>query len=349
MAAWNITVLCNAGVGSNREMSNRAVWPSDPFSSLNDEAAEGITVPKRAEALTETGNKIQTSFNENVAAVDEIEKQGMVAVLSLAKRVAEAAQAEAPSCGEGSRNGAARSQLAGRGNNPCTDSWSFNGIASCNPCSGSINCASRDMPENGQCSCGGPTPPTAPTNSPVAKPTTSTPQPTSSNDDDEETEGPTSTSSSIEPTPAPTPKPCKDGKGTFKKNGKNRTCKWLSKRKKNVIKKMCKKKAIFCTRTCGTCGDNGAGDTPTSSPNGEAYSIYSNRGYCQSSKDEQLSGKFTDGAKCWKECKNTYNYVYAEITDKDCFCQKKCKCMDQDGLSGTLAIVPVDFTLPSEC
>lgn len=112
---------------------------------------------------------------------------------------------------------------------------------------------------------------------------------------------------------------------------------------------MCKKKAIFCTRTCGTCGDNGAGDTPTSSPNGEAYSIYSNRGYCQSSKDEQLSGKFTDGAKCWKECKNTYNYVYAEITDKDCFCQKKCKCMDQDGLSGTLAIVPVDFTLPSEC
>lgn len=49
-----------------------------------------------------------------MADIDAIESQGMDAVLALAQRVALDAQAEGPSCDEGSRNGAARSQLAVR-------------------------------------------------------------------------------------------------------------------------------------------------------------------------------------------------------------------------------------------
>jgi hypothetical protein len=92
-------------------VQHRAIWPSDNESELNDEAVEGKTVPQRSNALTETGNKAGTAFNEDV---DAIESSGVNAVLLLAQRVAIAAEASGPNCKEGSRGGAARSQLAVR-------------------------------------------------------------------------------------------------------------------------------------------------------------------------------------------------------------------------------------------
>ena len=81
---------------------------------LNDEAVEGQTVPFRSQGLIESGNKAGTSFGESVQDVDAIEKNGINAVLRLAQRVAIAAEATEPNCDEGSRGGAARSQLAVR-------------------------------------------------------------------------------------------------------------------------------------------------------------------------------------------------------------------------------------------
>ena len=92
-------------------VQHRAIWPSDDESELNDEAVEGETVPRRSDAFTETGNKADTAFNEDV---DAIESSGVNAVLLLAQRVAIAAEASEPNCNEGSRGGATRSQLAVR-------------------------------------------------------------------------------------------------------------------------------------------------------------------------------------------------------------------------------------------
>ena len=92
-------------------VQHRAIWPSDNESELKDEAVEGKTIPRRSDALTETGNKAGTTFNEDV---DAIESSGVNAVLLLAQRVAIAAEASGPNCKEGSRGGAARSQLAVR-------------------------------------------------------------------------------------------------------------------------------------------------------------------------------------------------------------------------------------------
>jgi len=360
MASWNITVLCNGGVGSNRVMSNRAVWPSDPFSSLKDSAVEGKTVPKRIDALTERGNKPGTaSFNEDVVDINAIENAGIDAVLALAQRVAFDAQAEGPNCEEGSRNGAARSQLAGRGNNPCTESWSFDGMASCDPCIGSIICAPRDLPGDRQCSCGGPPPPTpptlqpvnnpTPTPPPVDNPTSNTPEPTPS---EEGTPEPTPGASSLEPTPEPTAEPtptpvCKDdNKRKFFKNKKMRKCGWLASRKnKKLIRSLCRKKAKFCEKTCGTCDDD---ETPAPTPGpANAYKIIRNKGYCESGTDKEISGKISDPATCWKKCKNKHKFSYAELNNKVCYCQKTCSCMSSS--DDAIAIVPSGFSVPGQC
>lgn len=175
MAAWNNTVACNSGVGSNRILSSRAIWPSDNESSQSGEAVEGVTVPPRNSALAEYGNKAGTTFSEDI---DSIESAGMTSVLELAKRISLAAEASPPSCAEGTRSSATRSNLAGRGRNPCTNLWASNGIQSCDPCE--INtCAPRDLPSDGQCSCGSDAP--TPVQTPAPTPTpVQTPAPTPS-------------------------------------------------------------------------------------------------------------------------------------------------------------------------
>jgi len=150
-----------------------------------------------------------------------------------------------------------------------------------------------------------------------------------------------------------TPNPCKDGKKKFKANGKKRTCAWLKKKEDKQpgkFKKLCGKKAKHCEKTCGLCDDGDDGDDDGDGDDGNVYKIYSGRGYCSSGNDKDISGKFTDGAACWKKCKNKYKYFYAELSDDgDCYCQDECTCMEQDGGSGTLAIVPIAFALPSKC
>lgn len=311
MAAWNNTVICNAGIGSNRELSNRAIWPIDVESPLNDDAVESVTVPARSVALLERGNKGGIAFNENV---DKIESEGMASVLALSQLVASAAEATYPDCNEGSRSGAARSQLAGRLNNPCTNSWSTSGMASCDPCDGSVNCAPRDMPKDKQCSCGDPAPPTT---SPAPNPSPTSSAPTSSK--------------TLQPTP------CGDSNKKFKKNGKMRTCEWLSKRKNpTVIKNLCSKKAAFCKSTCGFCSNN------------NAYKVYKGSGYCDGQPDKTIPN-IAGAVKCWKQCKKKFKFVYAEFTDGVCYCQKTCPCMDATDDNKIIAVVPSGFKLPGQC
>lgn len=69
-------------------------------------------MPFRSQAVTESGNKAGTSFGESVQDIDVIEKNGIDAVLVFAQRVATEAETKQPNCDEGSRGGAARSQLA---------------------------------------------------------------------------------------------------------------------------------------------------------------------------------------------------------------------------------------------
>jgi hypothetical protein len=157
MASWNNTVICNSAVGSNRVLANRAVWPSDPESSQRDDAIEGNTVPARIDALTEYGNKAGSTFTDNEQAIDLIESKGMADVLLLASRVAQAAEGCSECferCEEGARTGAARSELAGRNNNPCSSVWALNGMASCDTCTGNEgmrHCAARYLPNNQLC------------------------------------------------------------------------------------------------------------------------------------------------------------------------------------------------------
>ena len=184
MASWNNTVICNSGIGFDRELANKAIWPTDFASSQSDDAQSGTNVPPRNTALTEYGNKAGTG-TWATASIDLVESAGMASVLNLAKSIAVAGQAVQPSCSEGSRSGAARSDLAGRNNNVCANTWVFDGVASCDPCNSQI-CAPRDLPDDKQCSCGERTDPTTrlPTPPSAVPPT---PNPTTSsdcNDDD---------------------------------------------------------------------------------------------------------------------------------------------------------------------
>lgn len=245
VASWNNTVVCNSGIGTNRLLSNRAIWPSDSESYLNDEAVEGKTVPARSRALIENGNKGGGAFS--IGNIDAIESAGIAAVLAFAKSVASAGEAQEPECNEGSRRGAARSDLAGRNNNPCTNSWSLVGLQSCDPCAG-INCAPRDLPANGQCSCSGPPSPTmqpapptpTPTNAPNGIDTPSpTISPTDANDDTNDDDGDNDEN-------------CIDSSSIFKINGKRRTCNNLHFKK---YEKKCKKTkfSTLCPVVCGFC------------------------------------------------------------------------------------------------
>lgn len=263
--------------------------------------------------------------------------------------------------------------LQGRGNNPCTESWSFNGIASCDPCVGSINCAPRDLPANGQCSCGGASPPTSPTLAPVSNPspptpvviptrspvstptlTTQEPTPQDSNNDDDSTPEPTGEPTD-EPTPEPTPEiVCEDSKKKFKRNGKMRTCKWLAKRKKKgknkLVKNLCAKKAKFCLETCGMCDDDKT-PAPTASPSKSPtnpFKVVRKKGYCIGNEEEEISGTVSSGAKCWRMCKKIHGFLYAELTDKTCYCTDRCGCMG-DPDDSTIAIVPMGFKIPGSC
>lgn len=88
VAAWNQTVVCNAAVGSDRDSAHRVMWPSDRDSQLKEDAIEGRNVPYRKDAVIERGNKKGLFFAESVATIDVIEKQGIAAVIELAKRIA---------------------------------------------------------------------------------------------------------------------------------------------------------------------------------------------------------------------------------------------------------------------
>ena len=154
VAAWNQTVVCNAAVGLDRAYASKVVWPTDSYSDLSDAAKGEKNVPFRKDALIEKGN-IPGSFSpeSSVESVDAIEKERMKAVVEFAKRVAAAGEATYPSCDEGTRRNAARLDIAGRFQNPCIERIT-NGIASCEPCDdGIVDCAPRDLPKNGQCSC----------------------------------------------------------------------------------------------------------------------------------------------------------------------------------------------------
>ena len=216
MASWNNTVICNSGVGTNRDLSHRAIWPSDLESSQKDEAAEGLNVPPRKDALKEYGNKAGGTFLEDI---DVIEDYGMISVLQLAKLIGLSAEAVFPSCNEGSRRGATRSDLAGRNRNACSDSWALNGIASCDPCTAST-CAARDMPSDEQCSCGvddAPPSTQAPAHVPTKPPI-----------------APVSSLPTQAPTPVPTKLPspttsCDDSHLSMKVNKKGKRCAWVAK------------------------------------------------------------------------------------------------------------------------
>ena len=147
-------------------------------------------------------------------------------------------------------------------------------------------------------------------------------------------------------TKAPTSS-CKDGSGKFKWNGKKRNCKWMSKRKNSVIKRACKNKAKICKKTCGTC-NGGDTNAPTPAPAGnDEFTIYTGKGYCNSNVEETISGKLTSAETCWTQCKAKFGYDYAELTDKKCYCQKTCKCMEEN--DGTKAIFPKSVSVPKSC
>lgn len=236
MASWNNTVICNSGIGTNRDLSNRAIWPIDSESSQSGDAAEGLNVPPRKDALKEYGNKAGTAFLEDI---DAIEDSGMHSVLQLAKRIALSAQAVFPSCNEGSRSGAARSDLAGRNRNACSDSWAFNGLASCDPCTAST-CAARDLPPDEQCSCGVYNAPSSTTLAPMSSvPSTQAPVPSPS------TQTPVSSPSTQAPAPVPTKPPspttsCDDSPLRMLVNRKGKSCAWAKKQSKRCEKKFVK-------------------------------------------------------------------------------------------------------------
>jgi len=75
-------------------------------------------VPLHNTSLTDYGNKVGIG-TWTTATVDSAESAGMTSILRLAKNIPVSGQAVQPSCNEGSRSGATRSDLAGRYNNVC--------------------------------------------------------------------------------------------------------------------------------------------------------------------------------------------------------------------------------------
>jgi len=172
MASWNNSITCNAGLGADRTLSHRAIWPTDDNSDFED-ARPGKESPKREDALVEQGNwYVGAAYTYSEVAADEAESQGLQAVLAFSKKVAQAAETVPSQCSQGLRNGASRSELAGPGNNPCSSTWAQSGnLASCDPCqTPGISCAPRDLPSNGNCACDANTPTTKPVKEPTKKP-----------------------------------------------------------------------------------------------------------------------------------------------------------------------------------
>jgi len=368
MAAWNNTVICNAGSGG--ALTNRAIWPSDSASSQSDEAVETVNVPKRNIALTEYGNKVGQSYTLNI---DSIETSGMASVLQFAKQVSENAEASSPSCDEGLRSGATRSDLTGRFNNPCTDTWASDGMDSCDPCSSS-KCAPRDL-VNDQCSCSNdtPFPPTSPT------PATVEPTPTGSTSSCSDSpvrfkiiknDGKKITRdcvwvannsnnrcnfngvSAICPSTCDTCGTCDDATLRFKitKNGKKitRDCTWVS--TKNTVGR-CALSGVSqtCRQTCNSCNGDEPSPVPPPSPTTSAsYDIYTEEGYCIADEEEEVNN-ISDAESCWLNCKSQFDFDYAEYTDSVCYCQSDCSCMDASGQNNINAIVPSGFVLPNDC
>lgn len=329
VAAWNQTVTCNAGIGPNRSLSNRALWPTDDESFLNDgdEYVEGEDVPLRSAALTEHGNMLNTDKDWTVAEVDAIEVSGMGAVLSLAEQVGHAGEAVPPSCDEGSRVGSARSKLAGRHNNPCTIDWARDGMSSCDPCTEpDVQCAPRDMPTDGLCSCGdlNPTSPVTPVPTPPVPAVPSA----------------VPTKSPVPTIPPVTSVVCEDD-GDWKLNNKKQNCAWAA----NDPTRRCIRKGSddmytneACPESCGVCPQN----------NDDAYDYYYRVGRCESSRKEIKN--IDDARGCWQACdQSSDKRQYAEFNEKRCFCQKSCPCMTSVANNGRVTLVPRGFDLPASC
>jgi len=167
--------------------------------------------------------------------------------------------------------------------------------------------------------------------------------------DDDDGDNDDENDDNTEPTPAPTII-CKDGKKKFKKGGKKRTCKWLSKRKnQTTINNLCKKKAKHCKKTCGFCDDGDDDGDGTDDDSNQNYQTYNGKGYCLDDDNEESVDGVNSAVKCWEKCKSEYGYLYAEFTEGECYCQKKCSCMDSVRDMSITTIAPVGFSLPKEC
>ena len=380
LASWNNTVVCNAAVGSNRQLANRVIWPSDPESDESSEAEEGVNVPKRSKAVIERGNKPGSFFDETIESVDVIEKKGMQSCLSLAKRIAEAGEATQNNCDTGTRPGATRIELAGRFNNLCTESWAVNGLDSCDPCEGTQFCAPRDLSPS-LCACGSTFPDPKPTPIVTARPT---PAPNS---------GPTKN-----PTSGPTLAPvddisdqCMDDSEFRYKNDDAKDCNWVGEKKKKRCaeyqkgtneplfkycptscdavgvddpnfkwkgekKKDCdwvrKDPSKYCTKEYGGSGRVfnfcpeacDACSDPVETP----YIVYSGKGYCDQTKEKTIKS-VTSSQECWNQCREKHDWDFAEFTDGVCFCQKSCPCMSSVGENNIIAILPANVSPPEKC
>jgi len=339
VAAWNQTVVCNAAVGKNRDYAHRLVWPTDSFSLMVDEAIGGVNVPLRIDAVIEQGNRAGTDFD--ISNFDVIEKGGVYRVIELAKRVATAGEASYPKCDEGTRRGGSRLDLVGRFNNKCIESWITNadGIESCEPCDGTINCAPRDIPSDNTCSCNYEDVPTTspkPSSKPVLEPTSPAPVPI-----------PTSN-----PTPLPTSSPnvsrpdkCRDNQNFLFKDSNYKNCEWARKTNKcnkKSIKEECPESCNRFPTGCDNCIDNN--DVPL-------IKSYEGKGYCNDRSEKETKKSVSTPRACWAQCQNEFGlkFKYAELTDGTCFCTKKCSCMSAKGNRSITAIVPCDFKLRNKC
>lgn len=164
LASWNNTVVCNAGLGQERDYGHRAIWPTDDYSMLFAQAEAGKNVPRRDEALTEFGNKRNVELGSDMteATIDRVEMDGLESVRNMVGMLVEYAEASAPLCKRGTRKAATRHDLCGPWNNPCVKKWSGpGGMASCDPChygkddqeEGKVRCSKANMPSYDKCAC----------------------------------------------------------------------------------------------------------------------------------------------------------------------------------------------------
>ena len=339
VAAWNQTVVCNAAVGSDRDSAHRVMWPSDRDSQLKEDAIEGRNVPYRKDAVIERGNKKGLFFAESVATIDVIEKQGIAAVIELAKRIAIAGESEPPEHNTGTRKGAARLDFVGRMKNPCTGVWLLSGsLDGCDPCdkaAGTSNCAPRDLPSNNSCN--------------------------SNHDDESPSQRPT-TSSPVTTPPAlePTINPADDSNNNalkcynspkFRVNkSKNNSCeKWLKteqQQNKRCEKKWRNKKVRkWCPELCNYCptGCNNCNKVTLS------YKFHKKKGYCDHGSEKETKKTVKSPKQCWNQCRKEFQRSYAEFTDGTCYCTKKCPCMSSIGETNIVSITPRNFQLPKQC